>query len=145
MVTCCQKSLSTGFHTDQSLNWALSCYLFSFCFMPWFCWHNWPTRQALCSSCRAVKQLSEKLCSCKVPLAVSNRRLTAASPDVDSQYERRMPVPVQASVFRWLLCLYTKKEHGCFLFHIAWVSGGVNVFPTVYLLVLQRTRLKWVV
>lgn len=46
-------------------------------------------------------------------LFVSDR--TAASPDVDSWPGRRMPVPVQASVFGWFLCLYAKKEHKWFL------------------------------
>lgn len=70
----------------------------------------------------AAKQLSEKFAPTRyIRLLVSDRRLTATCPGLDSWHGRRTPVPVQASVFRLLLCLYTKK--GTQMFSIAYNAG----------------------
>lgn len=112
MVMCCSKSLSTGFHTDHSLDWAFPpSPLFSF-FKDFLSVAQ--VLYALVSLTRLSRQ-TETLCSfcrgCQTVirealllqryrrLFVSDRRLTAASPGVDSWHGGRMPVLVQAPAF----------------------------------------------
>lgn len=77
-------------------------------------------------------------------LPVCDRRLTAAG--LDSWHGRRTPVPVQASVFRLLLYLYTKK--GTQMFFISYNAGlslgrhAYTSYYAIYLLVLRGTKLE---
>lgn len=151
MVMCCNKSLSSGFHTDHSLDWA--------------CFSLFPFSKVLYASVSLIHlffQSNSVLLLQGLPNShqrsfaptrytrsfapVSDRRLTAACPGLDSWHGRRTPVPVQASVCRLLLCLYTKKgTQMFFISNNAGLSLGRHAYTSyhaIYLLLLQGTKLE---
>lgn len=116
MVISWDESLSTGFCIDprQGFFFFLSVAKVLYALVP-LTWLSDQTETlwSFCGGCRTAKGEVLLLQKLLLRLFVSDR--TAASPDVDSWPGRRMPVPVQASVLGWLLCLYTEKERRWFL------------------------------
>lgn len=133
--TCCNKSLSSGFHTDHSLDWA--CFSLSpnspKCFMPQFHQHICSFRHTLCSFYRgsqtAIREALLPRGTWDCLFVTGDWQLQVWIPGMAGEHQYQCRHLYSGCSFIYI----PKKEHRCFLFHITlgWVLGDMHTLPTM--------------